>query len=108
MTEDQINYELRSWAPEVLVDGKWAGNALRFASQARPNAGAPNAPRRWFVPTDSRATPSPDRWTYRLDESGGIVERCSECELDALPGKGQCAGHDRLMTQDSLRHRVQY
>lgn len=51
---------VKSWKPEVLVDGEWSANAMRFATQYEAERWASNLLLRWIVPTDSRATPSED------------------------------------------------
>jgi murein tripeptide amidase MpaA len=54
-----------SWAPEVKVDGKWAGNAVRFATKEEAEESGRELLSRWWVPTDSRAVPSDDPVNYR-------------------------------------------
>lgn len=63
-----------SWAPEVMVEGKWAGNAIRFATKEEAELYGIDLLLRWFVPTDSRAVESADPVNYRRLESGGIVQ----------------------------------
>lgn len=63
-----------SWAPEVLVDGRWCGNALRFATEAEAARSASALLMRWFVPTDSRAVQSQDAVNYTLTADGQLVE----------------------------------
>lgn len=99
MNETATTYT-RSWKPEVFVDGQWASNSLRFRTQDEAERSGRELLSRWFVPTDSRATESTDRPNYRLDESDRPIALCSECELDASPGSGLCAGHLRLETYD--------
>jgi hypothetical protein len=62
---------MKSWKPEVLVDGKWSSNALRFATKAEAEASANELLSRWFVPSDGRATESEDVVNYRFDFSQG-------------------------------------
>ena len=62
-----------SWAPEVFVDGQWAGNALRFATEEEAAAYGRALLARWFVPTDSRAAPSDDPVSDALVE--GVLQR---------------------------------
>lgn len=59
-----------SYAPEVLVDGKWAGNALRFATEEEADRWAHDLLLRWFVPVDARAVPSNDPVNYELQPDG--------------------------------------
>ncbi len=53
-----------SWKPEVMVSGKWAGNALVFATREEAEQNASDLLMRWFVPTDSRAVESSDPVNY--------------------------------------------
>jgi hypothetical protein len=62
-----------SWAPEVLVEGKWSGNALRFATKEEAEAWARDLLMRWFVPTDSRAVLTDDPVTDEIAE--GVLRR---------------------------------
>lgn len=62
-----------SYAPEVLVDGTWSGNALRFATEAEAARWGRALLMRWFVPTDSRAVPSTDPVNYRLTDDGDLA-----------------------------------
>jgi hypothetical protein len=57
----------KSWKPEVFIpsENKWHGNALRFATEKEAADNARDLLSRWFVPTDSRATPSEDPVNYR-------------------------------------------
>jgi len=63
-----------SYAPEVFLEGKWSGNALRFATELEADAYGRDLLMRWFVPTDSRAVPSTDPVNYRRHEDGRIEE----------------------------------
>ena len=65
---------MNSWAPEVMVEGKWSGNAVRFATKEEAESYGVGLLARWFVPTDSRAVPSPDPVNYRLLTDGRIEE----------------------------------
>lgn len=58
-----------SWKTEVCVDGKWATNALRFATQAEAEKAGRELLSRWYVPTDSRAAVSDDPVNYRFDDA---------------------------------------
>jgi len=55
----------KSWKPEVLVDGKWSTNGLRFATQEEAFGSMMALRIRWWVPTDGRATESEDAVNYR-------------------------------------------
>jgi len=62
----------KSWKPEVLVDGKWSTNALRFAT-AEEAFGSMMALRiRWWVPTDGRAAESEDPVNYRFENGRDV------------------------------------
>jgi len=94
---------VRSWKPEVFVEGKWAANGLRFATKEEAEASGIDLLLRWNGPSDSRAVASEDYPNYRL-EDGRPVALCSEgaCGLDAVKdGHGLCKGHHRLGVQDS-------
>lgn len=56
-----------SWKPEVLVDGVWSTNALRYATKAEAEASVRELMSRWWVPTDGRASESNDPVNYRFD-----------------------------------------
>lgn len=49
-----------SFKPEFLVSGSWYDNAQRFATEAEARQSANERFSRWTVPTDYRATESPD------------------------------------------------
>ena len=57
----------KSFKVEVLVDGKWASNALRFATKEEAESSGYELLSRWFVPSDSRAAESEDPVNYRFD-----------------------------------------
>ena len=59
---------MKSWAPEVFLEGKWSGNGLRFATKEEAEKWGADLLMRWFVPTDSRAVESDDPVNYRLVE----------------------------------------
>jgi len=56
-----------SYKPEVLVDGQWSSNSLRFATAEEALASAKELMDRWFVPVDGRAACSQDIVNYRFD-----------------------------------------
>lgn len=58
-----------SWKTEVCVDGNWATNALRFATQDEAEKAGRELLSRWWVPTDSRAAVSSDPVNYRFDDA---------------------------------------
>lgn len=62
---------MKSWKLEVLVDGKWSSNALRFATKQEAEASVNELLSRWFVPSDGRATESEEPVNYRFDFSQG-------------------------------------
>jgi len=49
----------------VLVQGQWAGNALRFATHEEASANACDLFRRWTLPSDYRVDESDDPVNYR-------------------------------------------
>jgi hypothetical protein len=57
-----------SFKTEVCVDGKWASNALRFATEREAQLYGTELLSRWFVPTDARPAESPDPANYKFDE----------------------------------------
>jgi len=65
-----------SWAPEVIADssGKWAGNALRFATKAEAEANVHNLMMRWTLVTDTRVVETTDPINYRWDLEIGLVK----------------------------------
>jgi len=65
----------KSYKPEVLVDGKWATNALRFATAEEAFASVMELRMRWWVPTDGRATECEDPVNYKFDFANNINVR---------------------------------
>jgi len=57
----------KSWKPEVLVEGKWSTNGLRFGTQTEAFESAMQTRMRWLV-DDVRATESEDPINYQLTE----------------------------------------
>jgi hypothetical protein len=53
-----------SWKPEVLVDGAWIINSLRFATKEEAERSARRLLMSWFAPVDSRASESSDPVNY--------------------------------------------
>lgn len=53
-----------SWKPEFLVSGEWCSNAQRFATQEEAIASAKARFMVWTMPTDCRASESPDPVNY--------------------------------------------
>lgn len=56
-----------SYKIEVLVEGKWSTNGLRFATEAEAAAAADELLSRWWVPDAGRAAESTDPVNYRFD-----------------------------------------
>lgn len=56
-----------SFKPEVIADssGKWAGNALRFATREEAEANVSNLAARWFLVRETRVVESDDPVNYR-------------------------------------------
>ena len=63
----------KSWKPEVLVDGQWATNGLRFATQEEAFGSAMLTRMRWWVVEDVRATESEDPINYRFDNNNNVA-----------------------------------
>jgi hypothetical protein len=57
-----------SWKPEVIADasGKWADNALRFATREEAQAWADDLALRWIAVREARATECDDPVSHRL------------------------------------------
>ena len=55
-----------SWKPEFQIGGKWYDNAVRFETRAEAEANAKAKFNVWTMPTDWRATESPDPVNYRM------------------------------------------
>jgi hypothetical protein len=53
-----------SYAPEVLVEGRWSCNGLRFATLEEAEASALNLMARWTVVRDARAMETADPVNY--------------------------------------------
>jgi hypothetical protein len=55
-----------SWVPEVIADtsGKWANNAVRFATKIEAEAYVRDLMSRWVLVTDTRVVGSPDAVNY--------------------------------------------
>jgi len=56
-----------SFKPEVIADssGKWAGNALRFATRQEAEANVQDLMMRWFAVHETRVVQSDDPVNYR-------------------------------------------
>lgn len=77
-----------SWKPEVIADssGKWAGNALRFATREEAYANAHNLAMRWALVRDYRATESDDPVNYAWRD-GALVSLADGVRLTPLKGE---------------------
>jgi hypothetical protein len=62
-----------SWKPEVKVEGKWAGNGLRFATQEEAIGSAMLTRMRWWMVEDVRATESLDPINYRFENNDNVA-----------------------------------
>ena len=62
-----------SWKPEVKVEGKWAGNGLRFATQEEAIGSAMLTRMRWWMVEDVRATESQDPINYRFENNDNVA-----------------------------------
>ncbi len=56
-----------SWKPEVLVDGEWTSNSLRFDTELEAKASAKELMSRWITVNDGRSSQSNDPVNYRFD-----------------------------------------
>jgi hypothetical protein len=65
----------RSYMTEVLVEGSWSSNALRFATAHEAEMAGRELLSRWMVPTDYRAAPSEDPPNYRMTGEYQRAER---------------------------------
>lgn len=63
---------MKSWAPEVLVDNKWSGNAMRFATQKEADKWGQDLLMRWLVPIDNRSVESDDPVNYVIHEDNTV------------------------------------
>jgi hypothetical protein len=61
-----------SWAPEVLVEGKWTRNAVRFAKEADAKSAATHLMWRWSAVRDIRATPADEKPNCTLVDGAGV------------------------------------
>ena len=59
----------KSWAAEVVADetGKWAGNALRFATVQEAESWVADLAGRWILVRGTRVVPSDDPVNYKWD-----------------------------------------
>ena len=62
----------KSWKPEVLVDGQWSTNGLRFATVEEACGSVMLLRMRWWVPTDGRAAESEDSVNYRFENNQNV------------------------------------
>jgi hypothetical protein len=56
-----------SYKTEVYADNSWSTNNLRFATEQEAVEYGKELLSRWYVPTDSRATPCDDPVNYRFN-----------------------------------------
>jgi hypothetical protein len=59
---------MKSFACEVIADssGKWAGNALRFATEAEAQTYVNDLARRWTLVREARVVESDDPVNYKI------------------------------------------
>ena len=62
-----------SWKPEVLVEGSWATNGLRFATQEEAFGSAMLTRMRWWMVEDVRASESQDPVNYRFENNNNVA-----------------------------------
>ncbi len=63
---------MKSYKTEVNVDGNWASNALRFATESEAKAYGNELLSRWFAPSDSRAAESEDPVNYAFKDGRAV------------------------------------
>ena len=61
-----------SFKAEVLTDGGWSSNALRFATKEEAEASGRELLSRWWVPIDSRAAESEDPVNYKFKNGTNV------------------------------------
>jgi hypothetical protein len=63
---------MKSYAPEVIADrdGRWCGNALRFATREEAEANVHDLMNRWYSVTDTRVVESDEPVNYRWTNTG--------------------------------------
>lgn len=66
--------QMISYKPEMLVEGEWSSNSLRFATEGEADRWGADLMMRWFVPTDHRVIVSADPVNYKRLEDGTIQE----------------------------------
>jgi hypothetical protein len=86
-----------SYKPEVKTagGGDWAGNALRFATEAEAHQYVGDLAMRWTAVSDVRVVPSDDDVNYRIVanrlERWSNETRCNRCHVPLAPeGNGTC------------------
>src|SRR3954451_164491 len=62
-----------SWAPEVLTEGEWCGNGMRFRTRNESDLWGRALLSRWMVPVDSRSVESDDPPNYEIVD--GVLRR---------------------------------
>ena len=62
----------KSWVAEVMTEGEWVPNGLRFASEDEAARWGSALLARWTTPTAHRAVESKDAVNYRLDGDGAL------------------------------------
>jgi hypothetical protein len=68
-----------SFAPEVRTtdNGPFAGNGLRFATEAEAQKWLDDLIMRWYAVTDTRVVESTDPVNYKITENNMLVEATS-------------------------------
>ena len=63
-----------AWKPEVIADntGKWAGNALRFATKEEAEANVLDLSMRWLAVRDTRVVEVDEPVNYRWIAGKGL------------------------------------
>lgn len=95
---------MKSFRPMVYVQGEWAGNALRFATEQEAVDSARDLMQRWTLVEDYRADPSEDAVNYSyIDRKlvrlipAGVKSRCICGHTGDTDPSGNASEHDGLI-----------
>jgi hypothetical protein len=92
-----------SYKTEVLVEGSWASNALRFATAEEAEMAGRELLSRWYVPTDYRSAPSEDPVNARMPGEYMRAEHiASRLEYLRSQLRAECISTDELIDLQSL------
>ena len=62
----------KSFKPEVLVDGQWSTNGLRFATAEEACGSVMQLRMRWWAVEDARTAESSDPVNYRFENNQNV------------------------------------